>query len=67
MAAIIDNIKAQVSTLMNDRPVVGLVVASFLVFAVVLFVSGQTIKPTGKALAKQKKAEIEDTSWLLKL
>jgi hypothetical protein len=56
MAAIIDNIKAQVSTLMNDRPVVGLVVASFLVFAVVLFVSGQTIKPTGKALAKHKKA-----------
>ena len=56
MSAFIDNIKAQVSTLMNERPVVGLVVASFLVFAVVLFVSGQTIKPTGKALAGKKKA-----------
>jgi len=56
MSAFIDNIKAQVSTLMNERPVIGLVVASFLVFAVVLFVSGQTIKPTGKALAGKKKA-----------
>ena len=56
MSAFIDNVKAQVSTLMNERPVVGLVVASFLVFAVVLFVSGQTIKPTGKALAGKKKA-----------
>lgn len=56
MSAFTENIKSEISRLFNDRPVVGLVVASFLVFALVLFVSGQTIQPSGKPVAGKRSA-----------